>query len=110
MTDAPSIVLFQTDLRLADNPAVTAAVRRGSPLLCVYVWNPHATGYDRPGAASRWWLHHSLQSLATTLRQAGNALILRRGTSEEVLRDILKTYQAPHVFWNRTCEPGAVTN
>ena len=110
MTDAPSIVLFQTDLRLADNPAVTAAVRRGSPLLCVYVWNPHATGYDRPGAASRWWLHHSLQSLATTLRQAGNALILRRGTSEEVLRDILKTYQAPHVFWNRTCEPSAVTN
>jgi deoxyribodipyrimidine photo-lyase len=34
---SPSIVWFRDDLRLADNPALHAAVDRGEPIICLYV-------------------------------------------------------------------------
>ena len=58
-----SIVWFRHDLRLADNPALSAAVERERPVVCVFVWAPDEEGDWPPGAASRWWLHHSLASL-----------------------------------------------
>jgi deoxyribodipyrimidine photo-lyase len=108
MTSSPSILLFHNDLRLADNPALTAAVRRGQPLICVYVWNPKATDYAMPGAASRWWLHYSLQSLSENLQNIGNSLIIRIGQTQEVLLDLLSRFKNSHVFWNRSCEPAAL--
>jgi len=104
-SSSPSIVLFQSDLRLADNPALSAAVRRGQPLICVYVWNPKATDYDMPGAASRWWLHHSLQNLSANLQNVGNCLLIRIGQTQEVLLDLLSRFKNSHVFWNHSCEP-----
>ena len=104
-SSAPSIVLFQTDLRLADNPALSAAVRRARPLICVYVWNPKATGYDMPGAASRLWLYHSLQSFSDCLKAAGNDLTIRIGQTFEVLSNLLRDFPKSHLFWNQSCEP-----
>ena len=102
---SPSFVLFQTDLRLGDNPALSAAVRRGQPLICLYVWNPMAKGYEMPGAASRWWLHHSLQSLADHLQAAGNALTIHIGQPCEILSTLVKTFPKSPVFWNQSCDP-----
>ena len=104
-SSAPSIVLFQSDLRLADNPALSAAVRREEPLICLYVWNQKATGYDMPGAASRWWVHHSLQSFSDHLKAAGNDLTIRIGKTVEVLQNLLRDFPKSHVFWNQSCEP-----
>ena len=98
-------MLFQTDLRLADNPALSAALRRGHPLICLFVWDPQAEGYAMPGAASRWWLHHSLQSLSDHLKAAGNDLIIRIGKTCEVLSNLFKDFPKSHVFWNQSCEP-----
>jgi deoxyribodipyrimidine photo-lyase len=108
ISPSPSIVWFQSDLRLADNPALSAAVRRGQPLICLYVWNPKATDYGRPGAASRWWLHYSLQSLSANLQNVGNRLLIRMGHTHAVLLDLLKSIKNAHVFWNRSCEPTAL--
>ena len=33
--DGPSLVWFRDDLRLADNPALTAALERGKPIVAV---------------------------------------------------------------------------
>jgi deoxyribodipyrimidine photo-lyase len=37
---APAIVWLRQDLRLADNPALHAACRRGGPVVPVFVWAP----------------------------------------------------------------------
>jgi len=107
MTSSPSILLFHNDLRLADNPALTAAVRRGGPLICLYVWDPAVKGYAMAGAASRWWLHHSIQKLSANLKKAGNDLVIRLGQTTNVLSDVLGQFEKSHVFWNRSCEPPA---
>jgi deoxyribodipyrimidine photo-lyase len=72
------------------------------------VWNPKATDYDMPGAASRWWLHHSLQSLSANLQNVGNSLLIRIGQTQAVLLDLLSRFKNSHIFWNRSCEPTAL--
>ena len=82
---APSIVLFRRDLRVADNPALTAAMQAG-PAVALYVLDDDADG--RPlGGAARWWLHHALERLRERLSALGVPLILRRGGQNEQRHD-----------------------
>ncbi|MBX9719275.1 MAG: deoxyribodipyrimidine photo-lyase, partial [Microbacteriaceae bacterium] len=63
MASSPTIVWLRDDLRVADNPALTAAVERGAPVVVVYLLDEQSPGARPLGGASRWWLHHSLGSL-----------------------------------------------
>ena len=78
MSEAPALVWFQHDLRVADNPALNAAVERGAPVIPVFIWAPEEEGRWRPGAASQWWLHRSLAALGADLEKRGSRLIIRR--------------------------------
>ena len=73
-TMSASIVWFRNDLRLADNPALIAALGSGRPVVPVYVLDAETEGVRATGAASRWWLHHSLASLDASLRALGSRL------------------------------------
>ena len=101
-----SIVWFRNDLRLADNPALIAALAAGRPVIPVYVLDEETDGVRPPGAASRWWLHHSLQSLDTFLRVPGSRLVLRRGPAERVIAELAADCEADAVYWNRSYDPG----
>ncbi len=98
---SPSIVWFRDDLRLADHPALRAAVDRGEPVIGLYVLDEKSEGIRPLGGAARWWLHHSLASLAERLAERGSRLILRRGPAARVVRDVVDDTGAGAVFWNR---------
>jgi len=84
--DAPYIVWFRQDLRLADQPALAAAAAAG-PVVPLYVLDDVTPGAWAIGGAQRWWLHHSLAALAGDLAAAGAPLVLRRGNGpDEVVR------------------------
>jgi deoxyribodipyrimidine photo-lyase len=102
---APIIVWFRQDLRLADNPALTAALKGGGPVIPLYIWAPEEEGEWPPGGASKWWLHQSLRVLQSALAKAGSRLILRRGPTLQTLREILSEFSGAGVFWNRRYEP-----
>ena len=108
MAASASLVWFRHDLRLADNPALHAAVRHGGPIIPVYIWAPQEEGAWSPGTASRWWLHQSCLSLDASLRNQGSRLIIRRGKSGGVLHSLIRETGACAVFWNRRYEPPAV--
>jgi deoxyribodipyrimidine photo-lyase len=105
---ASSIVWFRQDLRLADNPALLAAVRRGGSVLPVFIWSPEEEGRWAPGAASRWWLHQSLAQLDASLRRRGSRLIIRHGPARETIRELVSQSGATAVYWNRRYEPAAI--
>lgn len=90
-----TLLWFRQDLRLADNRALLAAVRRGGPVIPVFIWSPEEEGRWQPGAASRWWLHQSLSQLDTSLRQRGSRLIIRRGPTLEAIRELLDRSARP---------------
>ena len=102
-----TLLWLRQDLRLRDNDALRAAAARGQPVLPVYIWSPQEEGLWPPGAASRWWLHHSLAALDADLRRHGLRLILRRGAALEVLRALIRDSGATAVYWNRRYEPAA---
>jgi deoxyribodipyrimidine photo-lyase len=101
----PAIVWFRQDLRLADNPALAAALKRGGAIIPVYIWAPEEEGQWPPGGASKWWLLHSLSQLSTALGDCGSKLVLRRGPSLPALEHLVTQTGATAVFWNRRYEP-----
>jgi deoxyribodipyrimidine photo-lyase len=103
-----TIVWFRQDLRLADNPALDAAIKRGEPILPLYIWSPEDDGDWPPGAASRWWLHQSLTALDGALRKRGSQLILAKGRAAELLPKLAEQAAATAVHWNRRYEPAAL--
>ncbi len=103
-----AIVWFRRDLRLLDNPALTVAAREHDRVLPVYIHAPDEEGEAAPGAASRWWLHHSLQALDAALRERHGALHVCHGESLRQLRDLARKTGAMSVYWNRLYAPAII--
>ncbi|MBC7769947.1 MAG: deoxyribodipyrimidine photo-lyase [Phycisphaerales bacterium] len=105
---SPAIVWLRQDLRIADNPALSAAAETKRPLILVYILDDETPGKWRIGGASRWWLHHSLEKLAGDLAKRGAALTLRRGRADQALLDLVRETGAGAVYWNRCYEPYSI--
>ncbi len=101
---SPQIVWLRRDLRLADNPALFHAAQAG-PVVPVFVLDDRAAGDHADGGASRWWLHHSLKSLAASFGKRRCKLILRRGDAVEELLKIAREVGASSIHANRHYEP-----
>jgi deoxyribodipyrimidine photo-lyase len=101
-----SIVWFRNDLRIHDQAALSAAAASG-PVLPVYIWSPEDEGSWPLGAASRWWLHHSLASLAAVLQARSTPLHITTGTAVQALRSLARATGARFVHFTRRYEPAA---
>ncbi|WP_209869255.1 cryptochrome/photolyase family protein [Azospirillum soli] len=105
---APIIVWLRNDLRLADNPALSDAVASGAPVVPVFIREEDAADPWLPGAASRWWLHGSLERLGEALARLGSPLVLRSGEPAAVLGALVQETGAGTVLWNRRHAPAAM--
>lgn len=105
---APFVICwFRQDLRLADNPALEAAIASGHSVLPLYILDETVPERYAPGAASRWWLHHSLSALAEDLQARGSRLVLRRGDPARILDELAAASPVAGVYYNRCYEPHA---
>ncbi len=103
-----AIVWFRRDLRLADNPALQAALDSGHEPIPVYIHAPAEESPWSPGAASQAWLHHSLQALDADLRRLGSRLLIRAGATLAELEKLCAEADAEAVYWNRLYEPATI--
>lgn len=103
-----AVVWFRRDLRLVDNPALDAALAAHERVLPLYVHAPDEEAPWEPGAASRWWLHHSLATLAADLAARGAPLHVARGPSLATLERLVHATGAEAVYWNRLYDPSVV--
>lgn len=101
----PILCWFRNDLRLKDNSMIAAALSTKQPILFVYIFDQNADKEFPIGAASKWWLHHSLTSLKESLQNRKADLIVRIGDTESELLKICKQTECTTVFWNRRYEP-----
>jgi deoxyribodipyrimidine photo-lyase len=105
-----ALVWFRRDLRLTDNAALGHALKTANRIVPVYVHAPEEDGDWAPGAASRWWLHHSLTALSESLAQRGSRLVIRRGPSLKALQQLIRETGASSVCFNRLYEPARLTH
>lgn len=106
---APILVWFRRDLRLADNPALTFAARGERPILPVYIYENDAD-MRADGGAAKWWLHHSLNALKSTLETNGLTLCIRHGPAAEVLGDLVRETGAKTIAWNRRYDAAGIAS
>ena len=102
---ATCVCWFHLDLRLTDHPALDAAVASRDAVIPLYVLDDDAAGKWQPGGASRWWLHHSLASLAADLEALGSRLVLARGQAEEIIPRIMAASGATTLHTHTRHEP-----
>ena len=100
-----ALVWFRNDLRLADNPALCAALDEGYAPVCVYVHAPAEEVDWKPGAASDAWRQRSLAALDADLHRRGTRLRLFHGPTLQTLQTLIASCDAEAVFWNRRYEP-----
>lgn len=105
MSDAPLILWFRRDLRLADHPMLSAALATGRVLVPVFVLDPETEGI---GAAPKWRLGLSVEAFASALAGIGLQLLLRRGPALAVLRGLMEATGAGGVWWSRHHDPASV--
>jgi len=96
-----SLYWFRQDLRLADNPALTAAAQAGTVIPVFILDDDHAREH-KMGGASRWWLHHSLIALNASL---DGKLLVFKGDPATHLAALAAASGATSVHWNRCYEP-----
>ena len=99
-----TLLWFRNDLRIDDNSALAAAIESGAEVIPVFIWSPEEDAGWPAGGASKWWLHHALQSLSSRLAEHGSKLVLRHGNSLQVLRSLVEETGATQVVWNRRYE------
>lgn len=95
-----ALMWFRQDLRINDNCALDAA-NQYDEVLPVFIIDTQAPNFASMGGATKWWLHHSLLSLADSLN--GKLLVLE-GNANEILNSLVKEHKINAVFWNRQYE------
>ena len=101
MSDKPIILWFRQDLRLSDNPALNRAAESGRPVLPVFVYDSQSPDVRSYGAAQKWWLNHSLNSLSQSLEKIRLPLLLLRAPAEDAIRNLIVETGADAICWNR---------
>ncbi|RPH58854.1 MAG: deoxyribodipyrimidine photo-lyase [Chloroflexi bacterium] len=96
---------IRRDLRLADNPALQAALAHGGPVVPVFVLDPHLLA--RAPQRRQDFLFGGLRSLDAELRKRGSALVIRRGEPESALSDLLAQSGADAIFAEEDFTPYA---
>ena len=101
----PVLYWFRLDLRLADNPALVLAAQHDAPIIPVFLAPASGGSPPSPGAASKWWLHHSLGRLATDLSARNAPLVVREGPPLEVFQALFQKTGSKTLHVNRRYEP-----
>ena len=97
----PVIHWFRQDLRITDNPSLFEAARIGE-VLPIYILDDVHSEHHAIGGASRWWLHHSLQSLNSEL---SGKLRVFSGDPLQLIPRLIEQFSAQRIHWNRCYEP-----
>ncbi|MCB9229620.1 MAG: deoxyribodipyrimidine photo-lyase [Deltaproteobacteria bacterium] len=99
-----AILWIRNDFRIKDNFALSQA-EQYDEVLPVFIWNDKDKNPWKRGAASKWWLHHTILQFRESLKSYGSQLILLRGSPEEEILRVARLVQASDVLCNHTHHP-----
>lgn len=104
-----TVFWFRRDLRLFDNHALLMALKSGTPVLPIYIFDKKLTdlNYD-PKNRSVSYLYQQLKELEKELNHYGSSLLIIQDTHLESFKTICSTFEVEGVFANDVYEPYAI--
>ena len=101
------IVWFRQDLRVADNEALTDAIRSGEEVIPIYVFDPRVFGgktkygFPKTNKFRLKFIIESVIDLKASLAKIGLNLLVRTGLPEDEIFDLARKAKTSWVFCNR---------
>jgi deoxyribodipyrimidine photo-lyase len=95
-----SIMWFRRDLRLGDNPALLEAIAAADEIVAVFILDKHLI--DSAGSKRLAYLGQSLRALDASLAHSLHVMV---GDPIDVLKDLMKRYNADSVHISTEFEP-----
>ena len=89
-----SLVLFKNNLRFNDNDVLYEACLNDSKILPVFIYDEINTN-KKLGSSSKYWLHHSLNSLNKKL---DNNLQFFKADTLKIINDLSNLYNVDNIF------------
>jgi len=102
------IVWFRRDLRLTDQPALTAACEECDEIIPLFVFDEGLLRSRVFGSACVNFMFGCLQELAEGLASRGLPLQWRQGDPVTEVLSAVREWKADAVYWNRDYEPVAL--
>ena len=102
------IVWLRRDLRLSDQPALTAACEACSEVIPLFVFDEPLLQSHVFGSACVNFMLGCLKNVAASLTSRGITLQWRRGEPVEEVVRAAREWKVDVVYWNRDYEPGAI--
>jgi deoxyribodipyrimidine photo-lyase len=102
------MVWFRRDLRLHDQPALTAACQECDEVVPLFVFDEPLLQSHQFGSSCVNFMLGCLEELASSLAGRGIMMQWRRGEPVEQIVQTATDWKADVVYWNRDYEPGAI--
>jgi deoxyribodipyrimidine photo-lyase len=102
-----AVVWFRRDLRVADHPALLAALGAADQVVPVFVVDRTLLDGRSSGPNRRAFLHGALRSLAGDLEGLGGRLLVREGDPVQVIPAVARRFAAGAVYCSRDVTPYA---
>ena len=103
-----NIFWFRRDLRLHDNAGLYHALKRGKPIVPVFIFDRNILDQleDREDKRVEF-IHSSLEEIERLLVATGSTLDVRFGYPNEVWKQLIHDYKIENVYTNNDYEPYA---
>ncbi|GAB1724457.1 MAG: deoxyribodipyrimidine photo-lyase [Nitrospira sp. CR1.1] len=102
------LVWFRRDLRLHDNPALSAACKECTEIVPLFVFDEPLLRGHVFGSVCVGFMLGCLEELRRSLAKQGVTLVWRRGESIDTVLRAVHECAVDAVYWNRDYEPSAV--
>jgi deoxyribodipyrimidine photo-lyase len=102
---APVIHWYRRDLRIADNPSLSAAAATGQPVIPVYLLSGWKNAHDWTGPNRQQFLCGCLASLAKNLETIGGKLVFRQADAVSGLRELIRETGAVELHFHADPDP-----
>ena len=103
-----NIFWFRRDLRLHDNAGLYHALKKGKPVVPVFIFDSNILDEIEDRKDRRLeFIHSSLQEIERLLVAAGSTLDVRYGSPIEIWKQLIQDYKIENVYTNNDYEPYA---
>ena len=106
MSQKVSLFWFRRDLRLEDNAGLLKALKCGTPVLPVFIFDPNILSKLEDTKDARVsFLHERLSVLKAQLEDLGSDLLVFYDKPLNVFESLCSQYEVTGLFFNRDYEP-----
>ena len=110
MKDQVNFFWFRRDLRLEDNVGLYHALKSGSPVRALFIFDSEILDrLENKRDARLVFIQHQLVKINLQLQIFGSSLLVEYGRPIDIWKKIVKENSVGTVFSNRDYEPYAIT-